>query len=321
MRDLRICDRRIIIVSDEKSQTVNVCTASAREGVYDWIVRFQKDVPVATEARGIAPASIEEFIGWLKQTLLGTVERIPPTSDPLLGQDRRQGSGPETLLGQQIMAAADKKLNQLVVEFLEHPYLHRSEYNLHCELYEYLCRTVEPQIHHLACGDRVRLIHKEWPESHWNARLGSFDVKELWPPAGDGVGPRRYKKRGLYDVAVLSPSTVEACTDIQTYLDGKLQPVAAFEFGLMEKYDHLRSDVAKLINNRIRYGAVIHFVRPGEIDNYDALETLVEKVCSISYVHTVYARVERTSNGIRYHYKLTDSPSVVHSDVLPRADG
>lgn len=321
MPELRICDRRIIIVSDKKSQTVNVCTASGKKGVYDWVVRFQKDVPVANEARGVGPASIEEFVGWLKQTLLGTVERVPPTCDPLLGQDWRPVADPETPFGQQTMAAADKKINQLVVEFLEHPYLHRSEYNLHCELYEYLSRTVEPKVHHLACGDRVQLIHKEWPESHWKTRLGNFEVKELWPPSGDGVGPRRSKKRGQYDVAVLSPSTVEDCTDIQTYLDGKLQPVAAFEFGLLEKFDHLRSDIAKLINNRIRYGAVLHFVRPGETDNYDALETLVEKASSISHVHTAYARVERNSKGVRYHYKLTDSPSVVHSDVLPRLEG
>ncbi len=321
MPEIKMCDRRVIIVSDKKSQTVNVCTVSGREGVYDWIVRFPSDVPVLIEANGIAPASIEEFIGWLKLTLLGTVERVPPTCDPLLGQDRRQGADPETSLGQQIMTAADKKINQLVVEFLEHPYLHRSEYNLHCELYEYLCRTVEPTIHRLACGDRVRLIHKEWPESHWSTRLGSFGLNDLWPPSAEGVGLRRYKKRGLFDVAVLLPSTVEACTDIQTYLEGRLQPVAAFEFGLMEKYDHLRSDIAKLINNRIRYGAVIHFVRPGETDNYDALETLVEKACSISHVQTAYARVEKNSEGVRYHYKLTNSPSVVHSDVLPRLEG
>jgi hypothetical protein len=321
MPELRICERRVIIVSDKKSQTVNICTVTGQEGVYDWIVRLPIAVPVANEARKVIPASIEDFVGWLKQTLLGTIERIPPSCDSLLGEDRRDGADPETPLGQQIMGASHRKINQIVSEFLHHPFLYRSEYNLHCELYEYLCRTLEPRYHHLACGDRVQLIQKEWPESHWNCRLGNFDVSELWPTTVSGVGPCRYKQRGLYDVAVLSAQAVETCKDVQTFLSGILQPLAVFEFGLNENYDHLRSDLAKLINNRIRYGCVIHLVRPGaKMDNYNAIEVLVEKAYRFSHVQSAYARIENTHNGPKYHYKLADSPFVVHSDVPPSTD-
>jgi hypothetical protein len=320
MPEATICNRRIIFVSDKKTQTVNVCTPSGRSGVYDWIVRFRHDVPVRTELARQTPASIEEMVTWLMNSLGGRLERIPPSCDPLLTEDRRNGADAESNFGQEIMRAAERQINRLVTEFLEHPYCHRSEYNLHCELYDFLNQNLTPTFHRLGTGDRVRLIHKEWPERRWNDRLGSFDVSVLWPPTGATIGPHRSKQRGLFDVAVLSSDSVADCPEFQSYLDGRIRPTAAFEFGLNEKYDHLRADVAKLINNRLRYGCVIHFVRPGETDNFDGIEELVERASRTSYLRTAYARVERETTGVRFHYKLTNSDAVVHSATLPQVE-
>lgn len=320
MPEATICNRRIIFVSDKKTQTVNVCTSSGRSGVYDWIARFRNDVPVRTELARITPASVEEMVTWLKNSLGGTLERIPPSCDPLLTEDRRQGADTESRFGEEVMEAAEGQINRLVAEFLEHPYSHRSEYNLHCELYDSLNQRIAPGFHRLGTGDRVRLVHKEWPESQWSERLGSFDVGVLWPPTGASVGPHRSKKRGLYDVAVVSPESVAACMEFQSYLDGRIRPTAAFEFGLNEKYDHLRADAAKLINNRLRYGCVIHFVRPGETDNFDGIEELVERAGRNSFLRTAYARVERETTGVRFHYKLTTSETVVRSATLPQLE-
>lgn len=318
MPDTRICERRVIFVSDKKSQTVNVCTLSGRSGVYDWIVRFDKDVPVRTEIEAVRPATIPDLVQWLKEDMDGKIHRIPPAHDPLLGHDWRPGAEPETPLGQSIMEAAEREINCLVAEFLKDPYMHRSEYNLHCELYDYLRRHIEPRSHKLGCGDnQVRLVHKEWPERHWSERMGSLDAHAIWPPIEAGIAPHRSKKRGLFDVAVLSPASIETCPNTASYLEGRFGPVAAFEFGLIENYDHLRSDIAKLINNRLRYGCVIHFVRPGETDNFEAIEDLINQAGDNSFIRTAYARVGDCGDGVPYHYKFVNAPAVVHSAERP----
>ena len=91
------------------------------------------------------------------------------------------------------------------------------------------------------------------------------------------------------------PESVSACPDFRCYLDGRIRPTAAFEFGLNEKYGHLRADVAKLINNRLRYGCVIHFVRPGETDNFDRIEELVAQAARNGFLQ----RPMRESKGKR----------------------
>jgi hypothetical protein len=317
MPEINKYNTKIIIVRDRKSQTVNICTSKGQEGVYEWIIRFPANMPVIEQLANAPSSTIRDLVLWMKTNLRGSVERIPPSEDVLLTVDRHDQADPNNDFGQCAIELAAERINALICEFLQHPYLHRSEHNLHCEVYCHLRQHVSLTKSMLQDGNTVSLVHKEWPEKRFEDRLGSFDLDALWPVSEMSIGPATTKQRGLYDISVLDSAGVSACKDAKNYKKGLVPPVAVIEFGLNEKYDHLRADAAKLINNKLRYGCLVHFARPYVPDNYAAVELLMEMLSQNSYILTAYARCEHIGRSARYHYKLTNSPKVIHADALP----
>jgi len=105
-------------------------------------------------------------------------------------------------------------------------------------------------------------VHREWPEEYAVNRLGDFRLNEIWPLGGPPHSAMPSVGRGKYDLAVLTPDAVAACPSVRDYADGRISPLVALEFGLNERYEHLREDVAKLNSNRIPYGYIVHLLRP-----------------------------------------------------------
>jgi hypothetical protein len=318
MSETKIHDTRIIIVSDQKSQTVNICTSKGQEGVYEWIIRFPANMPILEHLANAPSGTIRDLVIWMKTDLRGSIERIPPSEDVLLTVDRHEQADPKNDVGQSAIELAAERINALMCEFLQHPYLHRSEHNLHCEVYCHLRQHMAAHEARLRDGNTVSLIHKEWPEKPYQDRLGSFDLDALWPVSELAIGPTTTKQRGLYDIGVLDSAGVSACENAKRYRKGLVSPVAVIEFGLNEKYDHLRADAAKLINNKIRHGCLVHLARPDVPDNYAAVELLMEMIPQHSHILTAYARREHIGRDVQYHYKLTGSPRVIHADTLPQ---
>ena len=67
---------------------------------------------------------------------------------------------------EQVVVLVEHAIDQLVLEFVELPSLHRVEHSLHCELYSLLTanRTLG-RPYPLADGTLTQLVHKEWPET------------------------------------------------------------------------------------------------------------------------------------------------------------
>lgn len=319
MASATICGRRVIHAQRDKSQTINVCTASHTQGVYDWIVRFPKSTAVWESARQATHSTIEEFIRWLRDIHAGKIQRVPPSQDVLLTVDRHGTGDAPCDFGKLVMGIAEPKIDEMIKRFLACPFLHRSEHNLHCELQQHLVRNISPVTHQLGtvARDEVLLVQKEWPEREWTDRLGSFYLNSIWPSGNQTIAARADKRRGLHDVAAISPEVVETCQHAKIFLAGNLSATVVCEFGLNEGYDHLRADVAKLINNKVRYGCLIHLARPDTVDNFAAVEALCELVSHNTDLRIAYARVERGSDGARYHYKTTASATVIHTPDLP----
>lgn len=142
-----------------------------------------------------------------------------------------------------VLPAVRQSLEQLVDLFLKIPYLHRREHSLHCTLYELLINQGElGGLWPIGKTARhTRLVHKEWP----------------WP---DRIGGTR---RGNHDLAILSPSSLSAVDDIESFIAGYVQPECAIEIGLNYDLKHLTKDrdtLQKLgyLNN----GFLVHLEQP-----------------------------------------------------------
>lgn len=319
MPEIAVCGRRVIVDIGEKSQTVNVCSTRERSGVYDWVIRFPKDADVLQAIRQSASTheSLLAFVQWLKSVLSGAVERVPPDQDPLLNGDWPAADDPDPDFSRSILPLLEHAIDSLVRDFLASPAAHRREHNIHSDLYARLQRDERlARKWPLNGGGEAYLVQQEWPERPHTERLGSFDLKTLWPLTDRQVGPSPKKRRGLYDLAILSPACVGRHTAAE-FLDGRFPPVVAIEFGLIEDYCHLRDDATKLVNNGVAHGYLIHLVQPGYTDNFDATESFLERLGKVSTVRSAYARVERVHGLVKYHYKRLADEKVFHSNELP----
>lgn len=317
-----VCHHRVVIETGKKSHTVNICNEQGRPGVYDWIVRFRDTdltlLDSAIQQNKAAQQSIPGFVLWLRSTLGGEVERVPPDEDPLLNANWPAATDPAPDFSQLVLPVVEAAIDRLIRDHLSSPSAHRSEHNVHSELYASL-KQEQPFASKWPLSDgttQVYLLQQEWPERLHTERLGSFDLKTLWPLSGRFVGPSLNQGRGRYDLAILSPSCVAQHTEAE-FLDGTFPPVVAVEFGLIENYAHLRDDAAKLINNKLAHGYLVHLVQPGYTDNFDAVEVFLERLTQRSTVRSAYARVERRPNGVKYHYKLLGDGQVTHADRPP----
>jgi len=139
-----------------------------------------------------------------------------------------------------VTVLVEQAIDQMVLEFVDLPYLHRVEHSLHCELYALLTanRTLG-RPYPLADGTLVQLVHKEWPET--TVRPGKTG-------------------RGNFDMVVLHPASVSKAT-ITEFEEGRVAPAVVIEVALNYGEVHLRGDMAKLENSRPPGAYLVHLAR------------------------------------------------------------
>ena len=154
----------------------------------------------------------------------------------------------------QVVVLVEHAIDQLVLEFVALPYLHRVEHSLHCELYSLLTanRTLG-RPYQMAEGAWTQLVHKEWPET-------------IARPAKAGRG-------GNFDMVVLDPLALRQAT-IAEFQDGLVKPAIVIEIGLNYGAQHLRDDVNKLTNSAIDHSYIVHLSRNPVHHHPDLVEGL-----------------------------------------------
>lgn len=182
-------------------------------------------------------------------------------------------------------AIVEQSLNALLDEFLATPYLHRVEHSIHAELFRMLVAHDElgQRVPIGGSGEVTRLVHKEWPES---------------------VG-RSGRRRGNFDLAVLTPNQLRGCESVDAFRQGLLQAPIVIEVGLDYPASHLASDALKLINSRPAHGYLVHFSRQTPRD--DGPEG----------VERIAAELE-AKTGIKVLYASIDGPSRVFKRINER---
>jgi hypothetical protein len=142
---------------------------------------------------------------------------------------------------QQVVVLVEHAIDQLVLEFVALPFLHRVEHSLNCELYALLTanRTLG-RPYQLADGTWTQLVHKEWPESV--------------------ARPEKAGRRGNFDMVVLDRAALERAS-VSDFQRGLIKPAIVIEVGLNYGAQHLRADVDKLRNSAVERSYVVHLAR------------------------------------------------------------
>ena len=291
-----LAGRDVYLVAGRLTQTINICDASNRRGCefYDWIVRIAE--PFINESDVAAQGSVFRLVEWLRKRG-GIIEKHPPEGDPppmpvvLPASEYSvdEPSVPWTDWIERAIEIVEQCIDRLVIEFLEHPSLHRVEHSIHAELFAMLSSHRHfSQRWPLADGKTfTQLVHKEWPETI--------------------PRPEKGNRRGNFDLAILSPGVVAQCHP-QTFSMGLAQggvarPCIAIEAGLNYSQTHLAKDADKLANSVIAHGYLIHLVRdsPPELAE---VTSIIEKVepegtCRIAYAVAGQTRKYRKLLGER----------------------
>lgn len=278
---LYVNGRKVKIVTGTQSQTVRVMTSENIDGRFDYVLRLAP--PVADLERKLGAQgfdTIEELVSYLKKTYYAQVEQTPATRPPSPLERLSVAERPSvpTAEPQPIKTAPlgaweaeairllEAIIDELVRGFIRQPYLHRVEHSLHCEFYTLLRQHKLFSDTYPMANTVTYCIHKEWPE--WHTR------------------PEKGTRHGEFDMAVVAPQTL-ARASLVDFIDGRLEPLAVVEFGLDYRHDHLAEDDRKLTNSEVQHGYLVHLVREGLSDDFDAVERLV-----LASRHRVaYARV------------------------------
>lgn len=269
--------RRVKVVKGSKTQTVNVCTAKEVDGEYDYKIRLRRPFveEAHLDARGFA--SVNDLVTYLVTSCGGKLEKSLDTADlhhpnsfsQLVPDLTNNASFTEWEAAARLQV--EEAIDELVIEFIATPYLHRAEHSIHCRLYELLKLKSLFAANAPLSRWTTQLVHKEWPEFR----------------------PRPGKRgRGNFDLAVLNPECVAHGT-LSAFLDGHIRPSFVIELGLDDNYAHLDGDIAKLRNSGIVGSYIVHLVRQGVTDNFDYVERTILS-CGI---RVAYAR--HTGSGIR----------------------
>ena len=272
-----VAGRRVVHARGSSTQTINICTPQNERGTYEEIHRLPIGVPVTlTEIAEMA--DLEALRTWLASRNADIEHRGAPSGRSRGARLPRRvdvsAAGADWLPG--AVTAVERALDALVLEFVEHPYLHRVEHSLHAHLFRMLID--DPALagtHQLATGQRTQLLHKEWPET---------------VPGAPG------SPRGLFDLAVLAPTQVGAATLLQ-FRTGRIDAPVVVEAGLDYGREHLVQDVDKLINSEVPAPYLLHLSRLAERDQDD-----IERIlCSLpTPLRAAYAVVDPVTGAARF---------------------
>jgi hypothetical protein len=291
---VRISGRDVYFVTGTKAQTVNICDQSQIKGRYEWKLRFPAERMLPVESLRKC-ADIEELVKILTDTYAGTIEQSPAGDTVHAGRSTHSGktslervalrapSSDEAWI-QRAKVVTELCINELVLEFLDFPYLHRVEHSLHARLYELLRNHPHFDRHFpLANGEAfTQPIHKEWPETK----------------------PRSGKNgRGNFDLAILAPKQLNDTT-LKAFSSGLPDAAIVVEMGLKYDAGHLSQDADKLLDSNVQHGYLVHLVRGKPHEN--AVDLTLKRVRETSTIKVAYARVDR---GQRF-VKLLDDDTI-----------
>jgi hypothetical protein len=174
-------DRRVIVRTGTKSQTVNVCTPENAPGEYEAVYRLP--ILSAIAAADVPEmADLQAFGTWLVETRNALLEG--PSGQPAVPGPAVGISAVDDAWLRVAVEKVEQAVDLLVDDFAEHPYRHRVEHSLHLQLYRALAdhRQFDVLAPVGTSSLRAGLIHKEWPET---------------------LPGRDADRRGLFDLAVL----------------------------------------------------------------------------------------------------------------------
>jgi len=254
-------DRRVIVRTGTKSQTVNVCTPENAPGQYEAVYRLP--ILSAIAAPDVPEmADLHAFGTWVVETRNALLEG--PSGQPVVPAAVGIGAIDEAWL-RAAVEKVEQAVDLLVDDFAEHPYRHRVEHSLHLQLYRALAghQIFDVLVPIGGSSLRAGLIHKEWPETQ---------------PGKDA------DRRGLFDLAVLAPSQL-AQASIDQYRQGRIHAPIVVEVGLDYGRAHLEQDLEKLRNSDVPHAYVVHFSRLPETGRVEDLLTAAYPSIATAYAH------------------------------------
>jgi len=178
----------------------------------------------------------------------------------------------------EVTPVIDQTINQIVLEFIDFPYLHRSADSIHCEFFRVLASH--------------RALNHTYPIGKWSSQ----PLHGGWPcnPAD--------LTAGNLDLCIFSP-TLLRISSVEDFREGRIRPVLAIEIGLDDDLVHLKHRLEKLQHNG--QGYLIHLVREEVSDDFEAVETFLRLV-EESGVKTAYVRLTETHG----FYKLINGKEI-----------
>jgi hypothetical protein len=128
-------DRRVIVRTGTKSQTVNVCTRQNAPGEYEAVYRLP--ILSAIAAPDVPEmADLHAFGTWLVETRNALLEG--PSGQPVVPGTAVGISAVDEAWLRVAVEKVEQAVDLLVDDFAEHPYRHRVEHSLHPQLYRVL---------------------------------------------------------------------------------------------------------------------------------------------------------------------------------------
>ncbi len=100
-----------------------------------------------------------------------------------------------------------------------------------------------------------------------------------------------------------------APVDLLDFRRGYIRPAIAIEIGLDYGIEHLKGDVAKLLNSRPQYGYILHLARPTGESQDDVEDYIMELIENEKKGGPRIAYANITSNEVRYR-KLGESIAI-----------
>jgi hypothetical protein len=254
-------DRRVIVRTGTRSQTVKVCTRQNAPGEYEAVYRLP--ILSAIAAADVPEvADLQAFGAWLVETRNALLEG--PSGQPVPGAAVGVSAAGEAWL-RVAVEKVEQAVDLLVDDFAEHPYRHRVEHSLHLQLYRALAdhRQFDVLAPVGTSSLRAGLIHKEWPET---------------------LPGRDADRRGLFDLAVLAPSQL-AQASIDQFRQGRIHAPIVVEVGLDYGRAHLEQDLEKLRNSEVPHAYVVHFSRLPAGGQVEDLLTAAYPNIKTAYAH------------------------------------
>jgi hypothetical protein len=229
-----ICGRKVKVKTGTKSQTVNICASKNIHGEYDYVVRLRP--PFISDETLLQQRfnSIEDLVRYLERQHFGSLEKTPvitlagtTQSKPYLlpaaqaeavtpSSQARAETPSRTSWETDAILAVEQAIDQLILEFIAFPYLHRVEHSIHCELFKILTsRKIFSRTYAMSRGV-TQPIHKEWPE---------------FVPR-----PDKGNRRGNFDLSITAPHRLKSCSFTE-FREGGFDPALceAAQFNLRNR--------------------------------------------------------------------------------------